>query len=143
MHVQPKYALFILSRVDMASMNPGRAIAQASHATCQFEACARGYAPGDYVMDQELFDEGVDEWRKEADSFGTAYVYETDLAGLQEAVVGMDFAYASQITVDPEYFVRDGEVLHRLTDVPTCGWIFGETSKIRRWLRDHDYKMHR
>ena len=59
--------LYILMRTDMDSMNPGKAMAQASHASNTF---VHSVEPG-YNVDEALFDA----WQKETQQgFGTVLV---------------------------------------------------------------------
>lgn len=146
-------ALFIISRTDMASMNPGRAIAQGSHATSLFEARAReltGVGNIDGVDGLTPQDQRIREqykiWQNSANGFGVTYVYETDAAGLKsidDELGCLNYEVLWGKVVDPDYIVKDGDWSWIQRDVETCHYIFGDTDKIRTFLRKRNIKFHR
>lgn len=113
--------LYILMRTDLASMNPGKAVAQGAHAANQFIYSYEGW-------------EDVEKWEKETVSgFGTTIVLEVDEATMRKTIQLASSTGVLHDTVhDPGYPVRDGEVTH-LIPLDTCGYIFGDKEKLR-WL---------
>jgi hypothetical protein len=115
--------LYILMRTDMASMNPGKAVAQGSHAANQMQT--RVASATQYIQDC------FNEWQNQgASGFGTAICLSVDdrmmrrvMDGLAISVMAPDFALGG-IVRDPTYPLRDGEVTH-LIPVDTCAYLFG------------------
>jgi peptidyl-tRNA hydrolase len=111
--------LYILMRTDLASMNPGKAVAQGAHAANQFVADYWASAIHNY-------------WRNEADGqgFGTTIVLGVNEAQLLAAIeAAKALGVAANITHDPTYPIRDGEVTH-LIPLNTCGYVFGTRAEI-------------
>lgn len=110
--------LYLLLRRDLPDMNPGKSIAQGSHATDDFSAWRKMITsqPDHY---SELIAE-FDRW-KEDRNFGTVLVLEATLAEMQEVVCTNDFA---GLTIDPTYPWRNhyGDVF--LTEEITAAWCF-------------------
>ena len=113
--------LYILMRTDLDSMNPGKAMAQASHAGSAFVHNAE---PG-YNVDEELFNA----WQQSTtQGFGTVLVIEVNEAQMITAVevaesCGVD-KFPCDIIHDPTYPLQDGDTTHFIP-VDTCGYIFG------------------
>ena len=114
--------LYILMRNDLASLNPGKAMAQASHAGSAF---VHNADPG-YNIDEELYNA----WKESTtQGFGTVLVIEVNEAQMINAVevaesCGVD-AFPSGIVHDPTYPLQDGDTTHFIP-VDTCGYIFGD-----------------
>tara|TARA_S200000501_G_C20769652_1_gene719978 strand:- start:807 stop:1214 length:408 start_codon:yes stop_codon:yes gene_type:complete len=114
--------LYILMRTDMDSMNPGKAMAQASHASNAFVSNAE---PG-YNVDEELFNA----WQQSTpQGFGTVLVIEVNEDQMRTAVevaesFGVD-TFPCDIIHDPTYPLQDGDTTHFIP-VDTCGYIFGD-----------------
>ena len=114
--------LYILMRTDLDSMNPGKAMAQASHAGSTFVHNAE---PG-YNVDEELFNA----WQKETkQGFGTVLVLGVTEVQMRTAVevaesFGVD-KFPCDIIHDPTYPLQDGDTTHFIP-VDTCGYIFGD-----------------
>ena len=114
--------LYILMRTDMDSMNPGKAMAQASHASNAFVSNAE---PG-YNVDEELFNA----WQESTpQKFGTVLVLGVNEAQMRTAVevaesFGVD-KFPCDIIHDPTYPLQDGDTTHFIP-VDTCGYIFGD-----------------
>jgi peptidyl-tRNA hydrolase len=123
--------LYILMRNDMRSMNAGKAMAQASHASNAFI----------YEADTERTQ--VVAWVDETpQGFGTAIVLACDEAGMREAVkTAKQFGFTSGIVHDPTYPLRDGDVTH-LIPLDTCAYIFGDRndSTLKEILGD--FRLH-
>jgi hypothetical protein len=110
--------LHILMRDDLASLNPGKAIAQGSHATNDFEAVIQQRARRDMVDAAQL-------WREDR-TFGTcltraAKPYQID--GILDMVNNSPSPYVCGKIIDPTYPITDGEVTHHLPML-TCAWVF-------------------
>ncbi len=108
--------LYILMRTDMASMNPGKGMAQAAHAANAF------------VRDWGESSEYVLDWQKQTpQGFGTtitlAVTNEDAMRDMIDIARALD--YPAGIIHDPSYPVRDGEITH-LIPINTCGYIFVE-----------------
>ena len=114
--------LYILMRTDLDSMNPGKAMAQASHAGSVFEHNAE---PG-YNVDEKLFEE----WRQSTtQGFGTVLVLGVNEDQMRTAVevaesFGVD-TFPCGIIHDPTYPLQDGDITHFIP-LDTCGYIFGD-----------------
>ncbi len=106
----------------MDSMNPGKAMAQASHASNAFVSNAE---PG-YNVDEELFNA----WQQSTpQGFGTVLVIEVNEDQMRTAVevaesFGVD-TFPCDIIHDPTYPLQDGDTTHFIP-VDTCGYIFGD-----------------
>ena len=114
--------LYILMRTDMESMNPGKAMAQASHASNAFVSNAE---PG-YNVDENLFNDWQDSTPQ---GFGTVLVLGVTEAQMRTAVevaesFGVD-KFPCDIIHDPTYPLQDGDTTHFIP-LDTCGYIFGD-----------------
>lgn len=121
--------LYILMRNDLESLNPGKAIAQGSHATNQFEREALKLS----VLDPATlkYKDAVGEhthnvirtWREDRD-FGRCLCVAAspwNIEGIDDLV--KESNYVGGTVVDPTYPIRDGAVTHTLP-LLTCGWVF-------------------
>lgn len=114
--------LYILVRSDMASMNPGKAIAQGSHATSRFhrrmEADTVGTDMAAYV-----------EWCSESSSRDFGTVLTLAVSSCEDLVNIIDYAkqfgLVAGLVHDDTYPLRDGNMTHYIP-VDTAGYIFGE-----------------
>lgn len=106
------YRLYILMRTDMASMNPGKGMAQAAHAA------------NDAIAQLEQRQSPLlDEWRDECGTFGTTIV--VGVNSYNQLIEVLDeFSWSGWI-LDPTYPIIDGSVVH-LVPVVTCGWVFAD-----------------
>jgi peptidyl-tRNA hydrolase len=112
--------LIILMRTDLASLNPGKAIAQGSHAAhaAVFHAKAS--------KDENLHDM-VKEWEHQSSdkSFGTCIVLGVKEFQMRQAVdIALELGIHAGIVRDDTYPLQDGETLH-LIPLDTCAYIFG------------------
>ena len=105
-------------RTDLASMNPGKACAQASHATNMF-------------MKNHGSEKDVIDWTNETkDGFGTVLVMGTDLATMTQVWIDcFNNGIMTGIVNDPTYPIRDGNYTH-LVPCETCAYAFGERTII-------------
>lgn len=110
--------LYLVMRSDLWDNSPGKMMAQASHATSDFEKWMRGVRsqPEQYG---ELIAE-YDRWREDR-SFGRVIVLEGTLEQMVMVVQHNDF---SGLTTDPTYPYRNyyGDMF--VTDEVTCAWVF-------------------
>jgi hypothetical protein len=110
--------LYILMRTDMASMNPGKACAQAAHAANQF-------------VEEHHRNATVKAWQKQTGTgFGTTIVLSANQEILTQVVTYPEGDFVVGLVVDPTYPVRDGEVTHSIS-VVTCAYVFGTKQEIR------------
>ena len=111
--------LYILMRTDMDSMNPGKAMAQASHASNAFitHSLKHPAQQGDLV----------DAWQNSTpERFGTVLVLGVTEGQMQTAtLVGDRCGYLSGVVHDPTYPLQDGDTTHFIP-VDTCGFVFGD-----------------
>ena len=130
--------LYILMRTDLASMNPGKAMAQASHAGSTFVHNAE---PG-YNVDEELFNA----WQRETpQGFGTVLVLGVTEVQMRTAVAvaesfGVD-KFPCEIIHDPTYPLQDGDTTHFIP-VDTCGYIFGDKENITLQAILQNFELH-
>jgi len=123
--------LYILMRNDMDSLNPGKAIAQGSHATNDFEY--------NITSETDNITDAVKAWKDEGfESFGTCIVL-----GATENQIGMIvdsvetiYGLAASDIIDPTYPITDGDTLHFLP-VMTCAWLFAEDAKLAQPYLSH------
>tara|TARA_B100000497_G_C7686675_1_gene416357 strand:- start:2210 stop:2587 length:378 start_codon:yes stop_codon:yes gene_type:complete len=107
-------------RNDLDSLNPGKAMAQASHASNQF---VHNVISGSISIDKELYNM----WSNETtQGFGTVLVLSVNEAQLQSSIM-MAEKHLSHcgIVHDPTYPIQDGDVVHHIP-LDTCGYIFGD-----------------
>ena len=130
--------LYILMRTDMESMNPGKAMAQASHASNAFVSNAE---PG-YNVDEELFNA----WQESTpQKFGTVLVLGVNEAQMRTAVevaesFGVD-KFPCDIIHDPTYPLQDGDTTHFIP-VDTCGYIFGDKDDLMLQSIIGNFELH-
>lgn len=120
--------LYILMRTDTASLNPGKAMAQAVHAGNALEThCGReiqvGLLEGDPSV--EALGDAYYTWKNQtSQGFGTTIVL-----GGSMSLISMDvkrlqgLGYLADIVHDPSYPIRDGDVTH-LIPLDTCAYVF-------------------
>lgn len=127
-HVQEP-ALYILMRTDMASMNPGKAMAQAAHAANAF---IRDVGTADRYDDNIVYaasawEDSTEQW------FGTTLVLAApNEKALFDAVAAAQAeGLPAETVLDPTYPIRDGEVTH-LLPVITCAYVFTPCRKTTR-----------
>ena len=111
--------LYILMRTDMDSMNPGKAMAQASHASNAFV----------FRFGRENL---VKQWQGETQQgFGTVLVLDVTGDQMNDVVhrVKDDLRFKEEVYADiihdPTYPIQDGDVVHHIP-VDTCAYVFGD-----------------
>jgi len=126
--------LYILMRTDLESMNPGKAMAQASHAygaaKCRIKQNVAMQKSWLAWMDQTPQD------------FGTTLVLGGNEEEIDRAITFAQRWLNSSCNVagwvmDPTYPVRDGAVTH-LLHVNTCGFVFGDKDWVSHAVRHLD-----
>jgi peptidyl-tRNA hydrolase len=127
-------SMYILMRSDMNSLNPGKAIAQGTHAANQCVFDLRSYIAAakcgtdryNSVSDLKAM---LSVW-EENRGFGVCIVLDVGThAELRKAIfVAQQHNLFADVTHDPSYPVRDGQVTH-LIPVDTCGYVFGRKDK--------------
>lgn len=114
--------LYILMRDDLGSMNPGKAMAQASHASNAFWKTIN-----DKFLDKKNDDitRLANMWQLETNQgFGTVLVLAVNEATMREVVIAArKLNYLSDIIHDPTYPLVDGDVVHYLP-IDTCAYVF-------------------
>jgi peptidyl-tRNA hydrolase len=116
-HPVPDYYFFVLMRTDLASMNPGKAVAHGAHAASMFEMAMKE------VKDHKI-QAALTKWRESAGTFGTAITLAVNDRELHESVDNLTAAgYLAGVVHDPTYPITDGQTFH-LIPLDTCGWAF-------------------
>ena len=143
--------LYILMRTDMLSMNPGKAIAQGSHATSQFhrfmentpemEAAKNGgVADGVAAEYLEWLGQSADNAWTYGGEFGTVLTLGCTEAEMREVInYANKYEMVCGIVTDPTYPLRDGATTH-FFPVDTCAWVFADKEIARGvlgWLELH------
>ena len=110
--------LYILMRDDMESMNPGKGMAQASHASNAFV----------HAIDKKL--PSYKQWAGETNQgFGMVLVLAVNEAQMRTAVeVSKSVGFIADVVNDPTYPLQDGgpgNTCHFL-DIDTCAYVFVE-----------------
>jgi len=127
--------LIIVMRNDLASMNAGKACAQASHASNSMAKYINRY--GTNYMKNSL-----SRWENQSkgQGFGTCIV----LAGpwieiehcINEYISDEDSCVAVGKVFDSSYPLRDGSITHEIP-LHTCAWFFGDKedlTTVRNWF---------
>jgi hypothetical protein len=119
MEIENRYALYILMRTDLASLNPGKAMAQSNHAYGALKKRVRSH-----IVLQPKFIEWMGTTEQE---FGTTLVLGAK-EGEIKLVLDRASRYFGKTTLsgwvyDPTYPVCDGEITH-LVPLNTCAFLF-------------------
>lgn len=130
--------LYILMRTDLDSMNSGKGMAQASHASNAFVKVMNDnkLMSGDKALagDVAFIDENAtssmhlfERWSTETtQGFGTVLVLGVNELEMRTAVTMANrLGYTADVLHDPTYPVRDGEICHTLP-LDTCAYVFGD-----------------
>ena len=113
--------LYILMRTDLDSMNPGKAMAQASHASNAF--VAEVFRRNETSHQDNLYHAWNDDTPQ---GFGTVLVLGVTEAQMCSAVTIADnMGFISGVVHDPTYPLRDGDCTHFIP-LDTCGFVFGD-----------------
>jgi len=115
--------LVILMRNDLDSLNPGKACAQASHASNQMVKVVSTYGP--------YWKASLDRWSNEADGFGTCIVRAGSWYEIEKCLKEWDFENVIKGKVlDPSYPLKDGVIIHEFP-LHTCAWLFSDRPALR------------
>lgn len=128
---------YIIVRVDLETMSPGRAAAQCAHAANDCVKQAQKYHPA--LLEQwEEGDGGTG-------AFGKTYVLMGAIEDIKMTIKYLqDEGHCAGITHDPTYAVKDGDVTHYVP-VDTCGWVLGNKEDLQNVLGAYDllnYELH-
>lgn len=122
--------LYILMRNDLASLNPGKAIAQGSHAANAFVYHFHGYAQKynsttAHESIQTATMNGFNEWENSThQGFGTVLTLEARMADINPVVsIFKSMGYVAGVVHDPTYPIVDGDVVHHIP-LDTCAYVF-------------------
>jgi len=117
--------LYIIVRNDMASMNPGKAAAQACHAA--------NLAVGLATLCSMPF---LQTWLDSGKGFGTTIVLVGAIDDIQRTLLFLPNSdeIISGTVVDPTYPIRDGQVTHEIP-ITTAAYFFGSKSLLSEILR--------
>jgi peptidyl-tRNA hydrolase len=122
------YAFYTLMRNDLASMNPGKACAQSTHAAHAQMAMLLRLPPAQRKVWQKAFLAWSQESRQ---GFGTAITKEAPIEDIRVAVKEAKRAgLLTDIILDDTYPLRDGQVTH-LIPVQTCAFVFGRREVVK------------
>jgi len=107
--------LYVLARVDLASMNSGKLAAQTCHS---------GSAFAKHMENSK--DPFYEKWKEETpQGFGTVLVLAVNEQQMRQAVeTSKALGFVSGVVHDPTYPLRDGDTTHFLP-VDTCAYVFG------------------
>jgi peptidyl-tRNA hydrolase len=131
--MQNECYLYILMRTDMASMNPGKAVAQGAHAANMFHEIMARRRVAKNQHDKTYKD--FAKWQGDR-MFGTTITLGVTGDQLLEKVAAARTAgFTSDICRDPTYPLRDGAVTH-LIPLDTCGYVFGPKEDLVTILGD-------
>ena len=109
--------LYILMRDDLDSLNPGKAIAQGSHATNLFDRDSKR-AGDDTVY-------AIEEWAGDR-GFGRCLTVSAKVHEMEEimALITDDPCnFLGNTVLDPTYPISDGTIIHTLPLI-TCAYVF-------------------
>lgn len=122
--------LYILMRNDLDSMNPGKAIAQGSHASNAFVDHFHAFAQ---ECNSKAVHEGLEtatmngfnEWENSTQQgFGTVLVLEGNMNDITSRVSLLSSCgYVAGVVHDPTYPIVDGQVVHHIP-LNTCAYVF-------------------
>lgn len=132
--IDPQPTLYIIIRSDIQDMNPGKAIAQGSHATSDFHnwaadtsaAVVKNFSakspPNDaHVKLCKQLCQSISNWQEDR-SFGRVLTVEATFEQMQQIIEAP--GVHGEMTLDPTYPWRNhyGETF--LSPEITCGWVF-------------------
>lgn len=114
------HVLYIIMRTDLESMNPGKAMAQASHASNAFVHEAEKLARYSKYATEQL-----EEWRGETQQgFGTVLVLGGSMNDIEDTATMLEKGeYICGVVHDPTYPIKDGDVTHFIP-LNTCAYVF-------------------
>lgn len=111
--------LYVLMRTDLASLNPGKAMAQSCHAYGALKNAVRS----NMVLQPTYL-----EWMNQtAQEFGTTIVLGGDQGEIEHVLMMAAHTPANLIATwvhDPTYPIRDGACIHQIP-INACAIVFG------------------
>jgi peptidyl-tRNA hydrolase len=122
--------LYIIMRNDLSSMNSGKAMAQASHASNAFVHHFNRYAQNynakpthDGIEASTM--KGFNEWENSTrQGFGTVLVLSAKMPEISSVIeIFSHLGYLANTIHDPTYPIVDGEIVHHIP-LDTCGYVF-------------------
>ncbi len=122
--------LYILMRNDLASMNAGKGMAQASHASNAFWSHIND-TYFDLLVDDDTVGLEIERlaniWQNDtSQGFGTVLVLGVNETQMRTAVdIAEKLDYVAGVVHDPTYPLMDGDFCHFLP-LDTCAYIFGD-----------------
>ncbi len=142
----PEPYLYILMRTDIGSMNPGKGMAQGSHAANQMMYEGRHLVRDklcenmsvDFVRDAKwyILSDMFDNWEKAANGFGTCIVLGATDRQMRASIRSAKSAgLHAGITNDPTYPVKDGDTFYTLS-MDTCAYIFDYQAVVKPHVLD-------
>lgn len=123
--------LYILMRTDLASMNPGKAVAQGSHAANAF------IHEASIMPENSNLSSLIREWSRQThQGFGTCITLGVNAEQMYEVTVAAQAeGFHANIVHDPTYPLRDGDFVH-LIPLDTCAYVFGDKDALAPILAD-------
>lgn len=116
-----KPILYILVRSDTISMNPGKKMAQVSHAPLQMiSECSKN----------KTFKKLFKKWKSETENgFGTTIVLrnEENIHHVKDFIL-FDNTFANVVN-DPTYPIQDGNITHTVS-FDTCAYVFTSNDEV-------------
>ena len=145
-----KYKFYFIPRTDMASMTPGRMIAQATHAAQNFSEYVkniRNKTISTYPLPLAVCK--YTEWINETPYwYGTSIILKPNTISNQcEEFTDMQNYFLKNNSVicykliDPEYFIKDGKTYHLLENVCTGIYFFGSKRILDTYSKYHLFDM--
>lgn len=126
------WAVHVVVRGDLDSLNPGKIAAQVHHAGTQFiKRMTSPTTTGDF---SQLIMKEFHDWWNAADGFGTTLVFQAIAGNKTVALLRGLVTQAREVglpageIIDPSYPIQDGSAMHIVTDVLTCAWFFAPRS---------------
>lgn len=137
--IMTNYRLYVVPRTDMASMTPGKSMAQVSHASNQFSILMENNAKAG-VMDLTDYDQWMG-----TKGFGTAIILSANGTPrnqdvlFKEAVERLEKeGIIAGLTVDDSYSVSDGITTHYIPNVITAMFYFATSEQSRLYMPEFD-----
>ena len=128
--------LYIVMRDDLASLNPGKACAQAAHAANRCVQNLLDLASYEEKEHGKPYTQMLAEWEGDR-GFGTCIVLSGPLWAIKKAfaIAADNLHVYGGIITDPTYPIQDGEFTHYIP-VETCGYIFGRLNETVQFVAD-------
>ncbi len=133
--------LYVLARVDLESMNPGKLAAQTCHSGSAFAKHMDDTMPTtNHEGDQRHL---YNTWKNEtSQGFGTVLVLGVTEAQMNAAVdVAKALDFVAGVVHDPSYPLRDGDTVHFLP-IDTAGYVFGDKNDPMLKAVVGNFKLH-